>query len=387
MSENVLELRKFVAPEFVFGVGAWELAGRFARNFEAQRVLLVTDPGVLDAGWAGKVIANLHAADVETVVFSDVSPNPRAAQVMAGAAVYAQEGCDAIVAVGGGSPMDCAKGIGVVHTNGRHVLEFEGVDKVASPGPPLICIPTTAGTGAEVSQFAIINDTGRKVKIAIVSKTAVPDAALIDPEATGTMDGYLTACTGMDVLTHAVEAYVSNASSPTTDLLALNAITLVADNLAQAIASPHDMELRGRMALASLHAGLAFSNAILGAVHAMAHSLGGFLDLAHGECNAILLPYVLDFNFESCPDRCLRIGAAMGVPSERLRGDEGRGAVVDAVHELKKRVGIVNPLSSLGVREEDLAELSAKAVADPCMLTNPREVTASEVAAIFRAAM
>ena len=387
MAGSLLPLRKFVAPELVFGVGAWELAGRYARNFEAQRVLLVTDPGVMAVGWAEKVLANLRAAGVEAVVFSDVSPNPRETEVMAGVALYVQEGCDAIVAVGGGSAMDCGKGIGIAHANGRHVLEFEGVDKVASPGSPLICIPTTAGSAAEVSQFAIINDTTRRVKIAIVSKTAVPDAALIDPALTATMDEYLTACTGMDVLTHAVEAFVSNASAPTTDLLALNAVRLVANNLPQVIAAPHDLELRARMALASVHAGFAFSNAILGAVHAMAHSLGGFLDLAHGECNAILLPYVMAYNFEACPERFLQIGEALGVPTAQLRGNEGKDALVAAVQGLTRRVGIVKPLSSLGVFEEDLPLLAAKAAADPCLLTNPREASEEELTAIFRAAL
>ncbi len=196
--------------------------------------------------------------------------------------------------------MDCAKGIGIVSTNRKNILDIEGIDNVPIPGPPLICIPTTSGTSADVSQFAIINDTVEKRKIAIISKTVVPDVALIDPLTTLTMPAYLTACTGIDALVHAVEAYVSTANSPLLDLHALEAVRLVCTNLPQVLAAPTDLELRGKMTLASLQAGLAFSNASLGAVHAMAHSLGGLLDLPHGECNALLLDHVVNFNYPRC---------------------------------------------------------------------------------------
>ena len=217
----MLQLRKFVAPEFVFGAGAMDLVARYARNFGGKRILVVTDPGVIGAGWTDKVVHDLSAEDLEAVVFSAVSANPRAEEVRAGAGVYREQGCDVIVAVGGGSPMDCAKGIAIVTANHKDILLFEGIDNVDVPGPPLICIPTTAGTSADVSQFAIISDQQAKVKRAIVSKTTVPDVALIDPMTTLTMDAHLTACSGMDALVHAVEAYVSTASSPLLDLLPL----------------------------------------------------------------------------------------------------------------------------------------------------------------------
>ena len=207
----LLELRKFVAPEFVFGPDASDMAGRYARNLGLERALVVTDPGVIAVGWAGRVVDALEREGLEHEVFSDVTPNPRDEEVMAGAEFFASQGCDGIVAVGGGSAMDCAKGIAIVSTHGRHILEFEGVDKVERPSPPLVCCPTTAGSSADVSQFAIITDTARKVKIAIVSKATVPDVALVDPVLTTTMDRDLTVNTGLDALTHAMEAYVSNA--------------------------------------------------------------------------------------------------------------------------------------------------------------------------------
>ncbi|HML05325.1 MAG TPA: iron-containing alcohol dehydrogenase, partial [Methanobacterium sp.] len=278
-----MELRKFVAPEFVFGLDARMLVGRYARNFGAQKILIVTDPGIIAAGWLDDILIVLDEEKLPYELYSDVTSNPREKEVMKGADIYQNEGCNTIVSIGGGSPMDCAKGIGIVSSNNEDILEFEGVDKVSNPIPPLICIPTS-GASADVSQFAIIEDQKRKVKIAIISKAVVPDVALIDPVTTTTMDAYLTACAGLDALTHAMEAYVSNASSPITDLHALDAVKLISSNLIKSVQNPENLAYRGNMMLGSLEAGLAFSNASLGAVHAMAHSVGGFLDLHHGEC-------------------------------------------------------------------------------------------------------
>jgi alcohol dehydrogenase class IV len=385
--EAMTELRKFVAPEFVFGPGSARLAGRYAKNLRFRKALVVTGPNLIRLGWAGQVIDSLREAGVATTIFADVTPNPRDYEVMAGAEVYRREGCDALVAVGGGSPMDCAKAIGIVCANDRHVLEFEGVDNVRKPGPPLLCVPTTSGTGADVSQFAIINDTKRKVKIAIVSKTVIPDAALIDPAPTTTMDPELTAHTGLDALTHAIEAYVSNAQSPVTDLFALRAVELVRAHLVTAIRRPDDIAARSGMMYASLYAGLAFSNAILGAVHAMAHSLGGFLDLPHGLCNAILLDHVADYNYLSAPDRYDDVGRILGARlSPDMQSDDRKQAVIAALRELKRDAGVDQTLSDLGVRPAELSELSAKAINDPCMITNPRHPKVEDIRALYEAA-
>ena len=387
-SDVLLDLRKFLAPEAVFGVGAGRLAGRYARNLGARKVLLVTDPGVAIQPWFPDIKASLAESGVEHVLYSDVRPNPRDSEVMRGAEVYRAENCDCIVAVGGGSPMDCAKGIGIVSANDRHVLEFQGVDNVPKPGPPLICVPTTAGSSADVSQFAIITDTTRKVKIAIVSKAVVPDAALIDPELTVTMDRELTADTGVDALTHAVEAYVSNAHGPITDLFALEAVRRISRHLPAAINNPQDLNARGGMMLGSMYAGLAFSNAILGAVHAMAHSLGGLLDLPHGQCNAILLDHVIDYNFAAAPERYTDIGLALGAcipPGADLA--EKRGLVLSQVRALKAAVGATATLASLGVTPADLERLSEFAMNDPCMVTNPKAPTALDIRAVFEHAL
>lgn len=381
------ELRKFVAPEFVFGVGARHLAGRYAKNFGARKVLVVTDPGIIAAGWADQVTANLKAEGLSYTIFSEVTSNPRAEEVMAGAEVYSSERCNIIVAVGGGSPMDCAKGIGIVSSNKKHILDFEGVDRVPTPGPPFICIPTSAGSSADISQFAIINDTQKKVKIAIISKTVVPDVALIDPATTTTMDAHLTACTGIDALSHGMEAFVSNAHSPITDLHSLEAIRLVRANLLPTLEDLENIGLRSRMMLGSLHAGLAFSNASLGAVHAMAHSLGGFLDLPHGECNTLLLEHVVAFNFNAAAERYRLIGRSMGL--DLLDKDPARtmSAIIEELNRLRIASGIGQRLGQIGVHRTCIPELARKAMDDPCMVTNPCRPARRDIEAIYEAAL
>lgn len=383
---NTLELRKFVAPEFVFGEGARLLAGQYARNLGARKVLVVTDSGIIEARWTAQVIESLQDEGLAYQVFSSVTSNPREQEVMSGADVFRSEKCDAIVAVGGGSPMDCAKGIGIVSTNRRHILDFEGIDQVSAPGPPLICIPTTAGSSADVSQFAIISDTQRNVKIAIVSKTVVPDAALIDPTTTTTMDEHLTACTGLDTLTHAIEAYCSNASSPVTDLHALQAVRLVSSSLLVTLSRPKDMGLRSSMMLGCLHAGLAFSNASLGAVHAMAHSLGGLLDLPHGHCNAILLPFVMDFNFSTVPDRYYAIGQAMGLDLTGMTPAVKNSTVLGEIERLKKGAQVSQSLAQIGASRSDIPTLARNAMNDACMVTNPRRPSQKDIEAIYEKA-
>lgn len=380
-------IRKFVNPELVYGCGALRLAGQYARTYEARRVLVVSDPGVIVAGWTGRVITSLEEAGIDSIQFSSVSPNPRDSEVMSGAELYRSAGCDAIIVVGGGSPMDCAKGIGIVSTNHCHILECEGVDQVTHPMPPLICIPTTAGSAADVSQFAIITNSSELVKIAIISKSTVPDVALIDPETTTTMDANLTACTGMDALVHAIEAYVSNASSPLTDLHALQAVRLISSNLVTAITEPRNMAARDAMMLASLEAGLAFSNASLGAVHAMSHSLGGFFDLPHGECNTLLLEHVVAYNFPAAVERYRNIALAMGITASGLTPGECLAALTGALRNLRIRAGITTSLRAAGVTADNIPALANKAMKDACMVTNPKRPTAADIEAIYEKAL
>ncbi len=380
-------LRKFVAPEIIFGAGARHQLGNYAKSFHARRVLVVSDPGVVKAGWAAQVEADLREAGMETRLFSAISPNPRTAEVAAGADFYREHNCDLIVAIGGGSPMDCAKGIGIVATNHAAIVNFKGVDRIGIPVPPLVFIPTTAGTSADVSQFAIISNETEHYKFAIISKAVVPDVALVDHETTATMSPYLTACTGVDALVHAIEAFVSTGSGPMTDLYALDAIRLINRYLAPLVNGQTDSEHRGFIMEASLKAGLAFSNAILGAVHAMAHSLGGYLDLPHGECNAMLLDHVVDFNFPHAVERYTRIAAHMGLPVQGQTPDQVQSLLVEHLRAFKRSVGIEKHLGQAGVRESDIGPLSVKAYHDPCLLTNPRPASQADLAAIYREAL
>ena len=381
------EMRKFLAPEFIFGVGARRRVGHYARNMMARRVVIVTDPGVAAAGWLKEVQDDLAAVGVESLVFKDVTPNPKSEEVMAGADFYARTQGDVIVALGGGSVMDCAKAIGIVHTNGRAVQAFEGVDQVEVPGPPLICIPTTAGTAADISQFCIIANEAERYKMAIISKTVVPDVALIDPETTVTMAPYLTACTGLDALTHAIEAYVSTASSPIVDVHALAAIQLVSGHLEKAVNVPTDLAARENMMLASLHAGMAFSNASLGAVHALAHSLGGFLDLPHGECNALLLEHVMRFNMAAAPERYRQIGEAMGMSAHHSQDQAYMAELSALMADLRERVGITGGLAARGVQATDIPDLARHAINDACIVTNPRRIDSEDVKKLYAEAL
>lgn len=387
MSHDISTLRKFVSPEIVFGAGSRKTVANFASNFAARRVLLVSDPGVKAVGWVAEIEELLRAGGIDYVTFTGVTSNPKVDEVMAGAELYKSAGCDVIVAIGGGSPMDCAKGIGIVSAHGRNILEFEGVDTITLPSPPLILIPTTAGTSADVSQFAIISDPVRRFKFSIISKAVVPDVSLIDPEVTGTMDSFLTACTGVDALVHAIEAYVSTGSGPLTDSHALEAIRLINQHLEALVKNPSNSQLREHIMLASMQAGLAFSNAILGAVHAMSHSLGGFLDLPHGLCNAMLLEHVVAYNFASADERFKRVAETMGIDTRGMTMATVKSRLMERIILLKRAVGLEAKLAKLGVTRSDIPSLSGFAMQDPCILTNPRKSSQRDVEVVYEEAL
>ncbi len=377
------ELRKFFAPEFIFGAGALALGGQYARNLGGRRVLVVSDPEVEAAGWVQPVLASVEEAGLGYTVYKQVTPNPRIEEAMAGAEVFAENGCDVVIAVGGGSVIDCAKGIGLLVSSGGKIEDFVGVDNVHAPMPPTICIPTTAGTSADVSQFAVITSRQSMRKMLIISKAVLPDISLIDPVTLTSMDPFLTACTGLDALVHAIEAYVSSGHSPLTDIHALEAMRLISSNLLKSVAEPANLEYRTGMMLGSLEAGLAFSNASLGAVHAMAHSIGGLLDLPHGECNAMLFERVIDFNFPAAQDRYKNIARAIGIEVKGLSESELRRQLVGHLRQLRENAGLHNTLSDSGVHRTEVRELSEIALVDPCIVTNPRVPCRRDIEVIY----
>jgi alcohol dehydrogenase len=289
--------------------------------------------------------------------------------------------------LGGGSSHDCAKGVGIVATNGGKIHDYEGMDKSTKAMPPFIAVNTTAGTASEMTRFCIITDTSRKVKMAIVDWRVTPNVAINDPLLMAGMPPGLTAATGMDALTHAIEAYVSTIATPVTDACALKAITLIATNLRAAVANGSDMTARDNMAYAEYLAGMAFNNASLGHVHAMAHQLGGFYDLPHGVCNAILLPHVERFNMIAKVSRFVDIAIAMGEPVDGLSDRAAAEVALEAIKTLSADVGIPTGLAQLGVKEEDLRIMAENAQKDACGLTNPRCPKLEDVIQIYRWAL
>ncbi len=382
-----LNPRKFVAPEYIYGLDSRLMVGMFCKKLGGRSVLLVTDEGVEKTSWFNDVTKELTKNSLEYTVFSKVSPNPRDFEVMNGKKIFDEAKCNMILALGGGSVMDCAKGIGIVAANNGHITEFEGVDMINVPIPPLICIPTTGGTAADVSQFAIINNTAERYKFAIISKAVVPDVALIDPMVLTSMDTFLTACTGLDALSHAFEAFVSNANSPFTDLYALEAIKLIKGNLKACIDTPYDLQSRGKMMLASLYAGLAFSNASLGCVHSLAHSLGGYLDLPHGECNAILLPHVVNYNFESATERYIKIAEIFNISKSQVSENKLKSIFIDELLKFKNSLGILNTLGNKGVKTDIIPLIASNAINDPCNATNPKPPVKSDLEVICKEAL
>ncbi len=382
-----MDIFKFMVPEIIFGSGTLSLVGESALRLGATRVLLVSDQGVVDSGWVDEAIKGLKDVGLEYSVWLEPSENPKDFEIDHGKELCLEAGCDAVVGVGGGSAIDAAKAIAILATNGGRIHDYEGVDKITKPLPPLICVATTAGAAAEVTQFTIVVDSQRRVKMTIGSKSLVPDIAIIDPILLSTKDARLTANTGIDALTHAIEAYVSVASTPITDINALRAIEMITTSLRASVASRTNLEAKTSMAMASLLAGVAMSNAILGAVPAMAHPLGGLLDLPHGEVNSILLPHVMRFNLIACMDRYADIARAMGENVEGLSKREAAEMAVQAVEGLCSDIGAKRSLSEIGLKEEHILELSKAAVADVCLITNPRDATIEEIAGIYRAAL
>ncbi|MGK3121110.1 L-threonine dehydrogenase [Pseudomonas corrugata] len=374
----------FIPAVNVMGLGCLDEAMTAIRNYGFRKALIVTDTGLAKAGVAGKVADLLAQQDIESVIFDGAKPNPSIANVENGLGLLKESRCDFVVSLGGGSPHDCAKGIALCATNGGQIRDYEGVDRSGKPQLPLIAINTTAGTASEMTRFCIITDESRHVKMAIVDRNVTPLMSVNDPALMVAMPKGLTAAMGMDALTHAVEAYVSTAATPITDACALKAITLISNNLRLAVRDGNDLAARENMAYAQFLAGMAFNNASLGFVHAMAHQLGGFYDLPHGVCNAVLLPHVQSFNASVCATRLTDVGRAMGVDTLRSSPEEGAQAAIAAIVSLARDVEIPAGLRELGVRLVDVPVLAANALKDACGLTNPRAADQRQIEEIFR---
>lgn len=382
-----MNISKFVTPEIIFGCGSLSQIGESALRLGAAKAFVVSDQEVINAGWVDIAINYLEQAGLETEIFSSLTTNPKDHEVDEGLKQYLQSGCDAIIAVGGGSPVDVAKSVAILATNGGELFQYEGINNITRPLPPMIMVPTTAGAGSEVSQFTIIVDTARKLKMSIISKSLVPDIAIVDPELLRTKDSLLAAATGVDALTHGIESFVSLAATPLTDIHALNAIRLISQNLRQAVQDREDIEANTNMSMASLSAGIAFSNAILGATHAMTHQVDGLLDHHHGETNAAILPHVMEFNLSANPHKFGTIASALGKDTRGLDDAAAAALSIDAVNEILSDIGLAKGLAEFGIEEGMINSLSKNALNDACLVTNPREASLQDIEDIFRRAL
>ena len=378
----------FIPTVTLMGVGAHKEIGKQVKVLGGKKPFICTDKGITKAGITQQIVDLVKKdAGVDCVVFDETVPNPTDTNVHDGLKVFQDKKCDLIISLGGGSSHDCGKGIGIVSTNGGNIRDYEGVDKSSKPMPPFIAINTTAGTASEMTRFCIITNTSNHVKMAIVDWRVTPNVAINDPLLMAGMPPALTAATGMDALTHAVEAYVSIIATPVTDACALQAMQLIAGNLRAAVANGADMVARDNMAYAEYLAGMAFNNASLGHVHAMAHQLGGFYNLPHGVCNAILLPHVERFNLIAKVDRFVDIATAMGENVEGLSPRDAADKALEAIKKLSADVGIPSGLKELGVKEKDLKLMAENAQKDACGFTNPRCPTLDDVIQIYKWAL
>ena len=383
---NITEEFSFELPTRIeYGVGVASKLGEEVRLLKAQKVSLITDPGIIKAGLLDKITSILKEEKLLYNVFDGVDPNPKDRNVERGAQVVRSFEADAMVAVGGGSVIDCAKAIGVlVSHDGKRIKDFEGKTAVKKPILPFIAVPTTAGTGSEVTFSAVITDRENNYKMTVRSPFMAAKVALLDPKLTVTVPPHITASTGMDALTHAIEAYTVKVSEPISDALALYAIELITNNLVNAVKNGENINARACMLVGSLLAGMAFSHSDVGSVHCMAEALGGVYDAPHGVCNAVLLPYVMEYNAEFCLEKYARIAQAMGEIFDTM--EEGAMKAVERVKKLSVDVGLPS-FKSLGVKEEDLEKLADMAAKNISTKSNPREMSKEDYLVLFKKAL
>ena len=366
----------------IIGKGCIQEIPKHIDTIAGKKALVVTDEGLYKIGTVKKVTDVLDRAGKPYALYTGVKPNPTVSLVNEAKAVYDREGCDYLIGIGGGSPLDVSKAVSILAKNGGKIEDYNGLDKSKKSGVPLIAINTTAGTGSEVTRAYVVTDEVRKVKMLMVDAHCLSYLALNDPALMVDMPAPLTAATGMDALTHAIEAYVAKSHFPFTDGLALEAVGLVGKSLQKACENGRDMDARTDMCWAEYMAGLAFSNAGLGMVHAMAHQLGGFYNTPHGVANAILLTHVMKYNLPSCKDRYEDIARALKIDTSHMTPDQAANAAIDYIEKLAERIHIPK-LSQTAFKPSDVLTLSLHALEDTGMPENPREATLVDVQKVF----
>jgi alcohol dehydrogenase len=377
-----MDITKFAIPEIIFGRGSLNHAGQCALRLGAKKVLLVSDSGIEEAGWVQQLMAVLRKEGVEWVYYPGVTSNPRDFEVEAGAKFYLENGADVIIAIGGGSPMDTAKGIAIIASNGGRIRDYEGANRVKRPLPPMMLITTTAGSGSDISQFCIITDVERAVKMSIITRTLVPNISIVDPLILQTKSEILIIQSAVDALAHAIEAYLSTIASPFTEMQSLKAIDLIIRHLPRA-AQTKSLDCLEQLSIASVAASMAFSNASLGAEHALAHSLGGHFDMRHGVIHPILLTAVMRFNLQGAEEKLAAIGRVI---LDKKIGSP-RDTALAGIEKLEEFFGSFRVPQKLReeISEDEkhfLKPICQMAVNDACVLTNPRPPSWQDLLAI-----
>ncbi|MFD2129840.1 iron-containing alcohol dehydrogenase [Pseudogracilibacillus auburnensis] len=385
--EHMCTFQQFEVPTAIkHGIGAVKYVGEEVKNLGVTKVLLVTDPGIYEAGVTKPVENALKEAGIDIVLFNKVEPNPPVRSVAAGSALYKDTNCDGLIAVGGGSSMDTAKGIGVEIAHNGSVLEYEaaeGKKPLENRIPPLTTIPTTAGTGSEVTQWAVITDEEREYKFNTGGPLIAAHLTIIDPELHKSMPPHVTAMTGIDALAHAIECYTMHYAQPVTDAVALLAIEYVAKYIRRAYADGGDLEARYGMAQAAMLAGLSYGSESAGAAHAMSQTLGGIIPVAHGQCVAAMMGPVMEYNWKGHPAKFARIAQALGVNTFNMSTEEAAKAAVNEVYELVSDLNIPS-LEEQGVSKDLIERLSEEALKDPQTIGNPRDLTLKDYEWIYK---
>ncbi len=380
-------IHRFILNEVsYFGPGARKALPEVVKRLGKNKALIVTDAGLVKFGVAKMVTDVLDEAGIPFKIFSDVKPNPTVSNVKNGIEAYKASGADFIIAIGGGSSIDTAKAVGIVINNPEFsdIVSLEGCAPTTHKSVPIVALPTTAGTAAETTINYVIIDEENHKKMVCVDPNDIPAVAIVDAELMYSLPASLTAATGMDALTHAIEGYITKGAWALSDMFEIEAIRMISRNLPTAVAEPSNPQARDAMAVAQYVAGMAFSNVGLGLVHGMAHPMGSLFDIPHGVANALLLPTIMEWNMPACLDKYPAIAEAMGVDISGMTREEAAQGACDAVKALAIKVGIPQHLSELGIAEKDIQALSEQAIADVCTPGNPRDVTIEDIVALYK---
>ena len=376
-----MSIHKFTIPEIIFGRGSFDYAGVCAKQLGASKLFVVSDPGVEAAGWVDRLMGILRHEGLDFVYCNDVAQNPKDYQIQKGVELYRRTGADVVLALGGGSVMDAAKGIALVASNGGEIKDYEGANQVKDPLPPMVFIPSTMGSESNISQFAVVTDVERRIKMTIISRTLVPNISITDPTLLGTLGRDLLLAPLFDALAHAVESYLSPLANPLTEVQSLKGLDLLWRHSRPALATLALDELE-QLTVAGLSSGIAFTNASVGLGHALAHALGGMYDVVHGISHALLLPSVMRYNLPQCEAKMAVIGRI--IIGGRLESDAATAvAGIEALERFREEIGLPTRLREVLPDNTMLPKMSRNAANDICLLTNPRPAGWKDILNIY----